>query len=92
MYNKIYDFCKVRNEGNIFSNSANSTPRVQFLINLLELKVFLWITNSLLKSNGYEYKFSKELQVEWSSHTIEAAHENASNKDTDNFLSRYKLS
>ena len=36
MYNKIYDFCKVRNLGNIFKNDDLPTPRVQFLINLLE--------------------------------------------------------
>jgi hypothetical protein len=37
MYNKIYDFCKVRNLGNVFSNDRNTpTPRVQFIINLLE--------------------------------------------------------
>ena len=36
MYSKIYDFCKVRNLGNIFKNGDEPTPRVQFLINLLE--------------------------------------------------------
>lgn len=36
MYNRIYDFCKVRNEGNIFQNSDFPTPRVQFLIDLIQ--------------------------------------------------------
>lgn len=37
MYNKIYDFCKVRNAGNIYSNSSqNPTPRVEFLTELLQ--------------------------------------------------------
>ncbi len=36
MYNKIYDFCKVRNVGSVFKNSDTPTPRVQFLIELLE--------------------------------------------------------
>lgn len=35
MYNKIYEFCKVRNAGNVFKNGPNPTPRVQFLTNLL---------------------------------------------------------
>ena len=36
MYNKIYDLCKVRNIGGTYSNSNKPTPRVQFLMQLLE--------------------------------------------------------
>jgi len=36
MYNKIYDFCKVRNFGGTYSNSNEPTPRVKFLMQLLE--------------------------------------------------------
>ena len=36
IYNKIYDFCKVRNNGNCFSNGTEPTPRVKFLMQLLE--------------------------------------------------------
>jgi hypothetical protein len=36
MYNKIYDFCKVRNFGGTYSNTNEPTPRVQFLMRLLE--------------------------------------------------------
>ena len=36
MYNKIYDFCKVRNFGGTYSNSNEPTPRVQFLMQLLD--------------------------------------------------------
>jgi len=36
MYNKIYDFCKVRNLGGTYSNGNEATPRVQFLMQLLE--------------------------------------------------------
>ena len=36
MYNKIYDFCKVRNLGGTYSNSNEPTPRVEFLMQLLE--------------------------------------------------------
>lgn len=35
IYNKIYDFCKVRNKGNCFVNGTEPTPRVKFIINLL---------------------------------------------------------
>ena len=36
MYSKIYDFCKVRNLGGVYSNGDKPTPRVEFLMNLLE--------------------------------------------------------
>ena len=36
MYNKIYDFCKVRNLGNIYKNGLDIPPRVQFITNLLK--------------------------------------------------------
>ena len=36
MYNKIYDFCKVRNVGGIYKNGLEITPRVSFLLNLLK--------------------------------------------------------
>ena len=36
MYSKIYDFCKVRNLGGTYSNGNEPTPRVQFLMQLLE--------------------------------------------------------
>jgi hypothetical protein len=35
MYEKIYEFCKVRNHGTIYKNGQDFTPRVKFLINLL---------------------------------------------------------
>lgn len=43
MYNKVYDFCKVRNEGNVYKNGDEPTPRLKFLM-------------SLLDSEGIEYK------------------------------------
>jgi len=36
MYSKINDFCKVRNIGSVYKNTDQPTPRVQFLIKLLE--------------------------------------------------------
>lgn len=36
IYEKIYDFCKVRNLGSIFKNTDSPTPRVEFLLDLLE--------------------------------------------------------
>lgn len=36
MYDKIYDFCKIRNKGNALENTNKPTPRVNFLMGLLE--------------------------------------------------------
>jgi len=36
IYNQIYEFCKVRNHGSIFHNTDVPTPRVEFLLELLE--------------------------------------------------------
>jgi hypothetical protein len=36
IYNKIYDFCKVRNKGNCFNNGSEPTPRVKFIMELLD--------------------------------------------------------
>ena len=47
LYNKIYDFCKVRNFGSVYSNSDKPTPRVQFLMQLLESENINMATNDL---------------------------------------------
>lgn len=36
IYDKIYDFCKVRNNGNCFENGSEPTPRVKFILDLLD--------------------------------------------------------
>jgi hypothetical protein len=36
IFNKIYDFCKIRNAGNFFHNTEELTPRLKFLVDLLE--------------------------------------------------------
>lgn len=46
MYEKINEFCKVKNNGNVHKNGDSPTPRVQFLMNLLE-------------SNNIEYVIDK---------------------------------
>lgn len=47
MYDKIYEFCKVRNEGTIYENRYDTPPpRVQFLIDLI-------------KSEGIEYELDR---------------------------------
>lgn len=36
MYNKINDFCKVKNAGNVYKNTDVPTPRVNFILELLD--------------------------------------------------------
>jgi hypothetical protein len=36
MYKKIFEFCKVRNFGNVYKNNHNPTPRVDFILKLLK--------------------------------------------------------
>lgn len=42
MYDRIYDFCKVRNNGNVYKNTDEPTPRVKFLIQLLETEGIIY--------------------------------------------------
>ena len=46
MYSKIYEFCKVKNIGGVYKNSDKPTPRVEYLI-------------SLLDEEGIEYELDK---------------------------------
>ena len=51
IYNKIYDFCKVKNQGMCFKNGENPTPRVQFITDLcdsegLQYELDVWAKDS----------------------------------------------
>lgn len=81
MYNKIYEFCKVRNEGTIYDNRYDTPPpRVQFLIDLL-------------KSEGIEYEldkfFTKDVTgynviLQGTSNRMVVAHHDVNNHKIDN--------
>jgi len=81
MYNKIYDFCKVRNEGTIYDNSSQTPPpRVQFLMELLD-------------SEGIKYELDKfytaevtgyNLILQGTSNRMVVAHHDVSNPKIDN--------
>jgi len=36
MYNKIYDFCKIKNIGSVYKNGKGITPRVRWIVDLLK--------------------------------------------------------
>lgn len=89
MYDKIYDFCKVRNIGNIYKNEDVPTPRVQFILDLLdsegikyELDKFPlksgWVKRSLNSSVGYN------IILKGNSNKVVVAHHDVSNPHIDN--------
>lgn len=81
MYSKIYDFCKVRNVGNVFKNDPNEpTPRVKFLL-------------ELLKSEGLEAELDKfesrdticyNIILKGNSNRMVVAHHDVNNPNIDN--------
>lgn len=81
MYNKIYDFCKVRNKGTIYDNNSQTPPpRVQFLMELLD-------------SEGIKYELDKfytaevtgyNLILQGTSNRMVVAHHDVSNPKIDN--------
>jgi len=81
MYNKIYDFCKVRNEGTIYDNNSQTPPpRVQFLMELLE-------------SEGIKYELDKfftkdvtgyNIILKGTSNRMVVAHHDINNPNIDN--------
>ena len=81
MYNKIYDFCKVRNFGAVFENDADKpTPRVEFLM-------------ELLKSENIDFELDKfknrdvtcyNLILKGKSNRMVVAHHDVNNHEIDN--------
>jgi hypothetical protein len=98
MYNKIYDFCKVRNIGNVYQNDANEpTPRVKFLMNLLdsegikyELDKFNFNSIRFGKSRFFEKEREENtytgynLILKGSSNKMVVAHHDINNPNIDN--------
>jgi hypothetical protein len=81
MFEAIYDFCRVRNTGSIFSNSANEpTPRVNFLMELLNSLQIDFELDSfpVYKTKGYN------LILRGSSDKMVVAHHDVNNPNIDN--------
>lgn len=81
MYNKIYDFCKVRNEGTIYDNNSQTPPpRVQFLMELLESEGIKYELDRFYTSKVTGYN----LILQGSSNRMVVAHHDVSNPKIDN--------
>jgi hypothetical protein len=80
MYNKIYDFCKVRNFGGTYSNSNEPTPRVQFLMQLLESEGIIYELDTYQSRGNTCYN----LILKGDSDRMVVAHHDIVNPNIDN--------
>jgi hypothetical protein len=85
IYQEIYNFCKIRNVGNVFENGDKPTPRLEFLMDLLdregikyELDTFTIDTRSEIVTNGYN------LNLIGNSDKFVVAHHDINNPKSDN--------
>lgn len=95
IYEKINEFCKIRNKGNCFSNGEEPTPRVKFLMELLdsegipyELDVFESSSRRTFRYRDVEEDTSKNLYyniiMKGSSDKMIIAHHDVNNHTIDN--------
>jgi len=87
MYNKIYDFCKVRNYGNIYKNDTNQPPpRVEFLLNLLEEEGVDYELDRFDSNNGWSGKdcIGYNIILKGNSSKMVVAHHDVNNHKIDN--------
>lgn len=81
MYNKIYDFCKVRNVGSCYKNSKdNPTPRVLFLMDLLASEGINFDLDKFTRNDNTFYN----LILKGDSSRMIVAHHDIVNPNVDN--------
>lgn len=80
LYYKIYDFCKVRNFGGVFFNTDKPTPRVQFLMQLLESENINYELDTYNSRGATCYN----LILKGTSNRMVVAHHDISNPHIDN--------
>lgn len=84
MYNKIYDFCKVRNLGSIYSNTDEPTPRVKFLMELLDSEGIEYTLDKFNFQSRDKESFGYNLILKGTSSKMVVAHHDINNPSTDN--------
>lgn len=80
MYNKVNEFCKIKNIGNIYKNGNEPTPRVKFLMELLDSEGIEYKLDTFIKNEINCYN----IVMRGSSSRIVVAHHDIVNPDTDN--------
>jgi len=87
MYNKIYDFCKVRNFGNIYKNDTNQPPpRVEFLLDLLLEEGIEYELDRFDSNSGWSGKdcIGYNIILKGDSKKMVVAHHDVNNHKIDN--------
>ena len=87
MYSKIYDFCKVRNVGGIHKNDPeNPTPRVKFLMELLDSEGIEYELDIFPTKGGWLAKegVGYNLILKGTSNRMVVAHHDINNPNIDN--------
>jgi Peptidase family M28 len=81
MYNKIYDFCKVRNKGTIYENKEHiEPPRVQFILKLLDEQDISYQLDKFFTSQVTGYN----VILKGNSNRMVVAHHDVNNHTIDN--------
>jgi hypothetical protein len=81
MYNKIYEFCAVRNLGGVFKNSADEpTPRVKFIMNLLNSEGIEFTLDKFVSNETTCYN----IIMKGTSNRMVVAHHDVANPAVDN--------
>lgn len=80
IYDKIYDFCKIRNLGTVRKNTEALTPRLKFITNLLKEENIEYELDTSLSNNTYVHN----LILRGSSDKMVVAHHDVMNHNIDN--------
>lgn len=80
MYDKVYDFCKVRNEGNVYKNGDEPTPRLKFIMSLLDSEGIKYKLDTYTSKNTQCYN----IVMRGTSNRMVVAHHDIVNPDIDN--------
>lgn len=83
IYDKIYDFCKVRNNGGAHKNGNTPSPRVLFLMNLLDSMNIEYYLDVYQTSRFGENNFYN-IEMKGTSDKMVVAHHDIVNSLTDN--------
>lgn len=80
MYDKIYEFCSIRNIGNVYKNGLEPTPRVQYITDLLDSVGIEWKIDTFRagKSNCFN------IVLRGNSSRMVVAHHDIVNPEIDN--------
>lgn len=81
MYQKIYDFCKVKNLGSVLKNGTELTPRLKWIINLLKSNNINFILDEFVH---YDDNKCWNIILPGDSNMAICAHHDIVNPDSDN--------